>query len=342
MRCAVAWGLLPLLICSTFAQDHTVDFHSLGYPEKQSLDRTAIAFLTDDLLVVHLRVMPPFDWRALPGGGRVAPLPPADAPQVVLYDLRQAKVTAHQPVPSDPEGAEAFFPGANGNFVLRTPDGLLQYDSALNAVAVPDLRPTRFGLGFGVSPTGRYLLITELAPADQPRKASVAVYDTVAQAPVLERGPYPAFIGEGELWIRESGPQDWSVLDFVSQQVRPSTVVPILTVTGGAIDSRGELQAKLPKTHGYGQAIAVSRDLRRIALVESWCSFWHAARAVLAECDHDRAGLDVVEMSTGKRLLSRRWNRGIYTIGQMLALSPSGSRVALWEKGRLLIWELPK
>jgi hypothetical protein len=103
-----------------------------------------------------------------------------------------------------------------------------------------------------------------------------------------------------------------------------------------------EMDSPIPirflKSHGNAASTEFSADLQRLAEFESWCSLFKSIRTFPASCDANRSELQVSEVASGKRLLHQKFRSGLFHSSGQFALSPKGTRFAIWTEGLLHVW----
>jgi hypothetical protein len=305
--------VIALLVCALVLPvagqdkkpDVQIDLSKWAKLAPRSLDRTEIGFLSDSTIAISVRIDPPLQFAKCPGGiGLCAPRTGSEPVRVLIVDIKKGRVISNGLLGGDTEGSVIFAPLANGNFIIRTPETLIEFDASLHAAGSLGKKVARYGTGFRVSTNGRHVLV-----------------------PVTE----------------SAGHIDYMVVDADSFSTPPSG--PFMATEPGhnyTVDDSGKITAV---GRSPAERLAYVRPTAMNGAVSASAGPWCTRRDVLTQlpdCQNpSRTTLEVFQPSSNRPLFSVEWKRGFNVFEHQIALSPSGSMIALWNDGVLSVWKVP-
>jgi hypothetical protein len=192
-------ALFFLVLIANLHAQAIIDFRKFGYKENNSLDRSAILFLTDDLIAVHLRTDPPLVYEPIPGGTRAA-MPPADPGEVLIYDTVSNNVVRQKLLAADGRGTDVFFPGPNQTFFLREENRLVQYNATFDPIWVVPAKPGRYGSNVQISPNREYISVPIAPEQDQGSGSELAIFRISIRELIWDHAPTNMRLGNGYLY----------------------------------------------------------------------------------------------------------------------------------------------
>ena len=324
----LATVVLLLQVCSA-QQPVIVD---LGLPDNRNtgLDQSSIAYISDTKLVVHVRTQPPPNFKECSPNVHCAVRPEANPQMLYLVDAAAGTVARKQSVQTDRTGSKVFIPGPAGTFFLRTATALEQWNSDLRLLRTAPVRPGRFGANISIAPSRRYIAVPLAQENENRFPVNAAVLDT-SDLSIVGSIEAKALVGDG-VYLGRSGIACWN-----EPCTAPKYPAHLVSDDGGLIFA-GPAILKALRQSKSPLYIVMSQDGQRVAAFASWCT---GAHLNIDECKKRAASVTVFDVQSGRELFVHSWSEGISLLSGQLALSNSGNSLAVWQKGTLLIWNLP-